>query len=345
MSQPATVFVLDLPDIANGVEVTVVGWVTEKKKRRDHVAMELKDITGSVWMRLEHEAVAALEQRAPISKGVRLRVTGAIGANKRGQPILQSVRAVENLGRISSHLAELDVELREQASRMLLSRACSSAARAFKNKGFIEFDSRVISRRWDVDGLEPVHVIYPGFGGPAVLATSPASQVTDFLISTGVMRAFTASASFSTTYRWAHAPTELRVLVAKSLDMDDAGQEELLLETSNGVLRDLGCRLITGPEDRMPTDDPPPVEGFGQHSIARERCELHVRNSGWTSTVDSVTRVRDSRGAVVAEGHTERLRNGVTIRGLVIYPSVFLESIQTIPARRLRDLGRLNVWV
>ena len=85
---------------------------------------------------------------------LRFRVTAQVTENSNNIRILNEVSNIEVLATPTAELSELDSESRDQASRMLMSRICKDLSDILRSNNFVEFQSRVISKRWDVRGSE-----------------------------------------------------------------------------------------------------------------------------------------------------------------------------------------------
>lgn len=345
-------YIIDIDNCYIGQIVTITGFVEQKRKMRTHLGMYIKDITGEIGVKVSKiEKSGELQWSSDkFHVGTRINITGEVQIGADGKRILDNVSNVEVLGRLNAKLGDLGSEMFEQASRMLMSRICRKAADYLASQKFTEFESRVISTQWVSDGLEPLLVNYPGFGSPAVLTASPATQVLDFLATTLSSRAFTVSTSFSTTFRFENGPADLRVIVAKAIDLDAKSHQYYLLDITKKSLQSLRdnenvkVAEYTGVwPDRI--DKFTEGEKFSADiNLVKYKSDFHVEGDSWDFVVDTIFHIYDKDGMMLAEGAREVVRSGIIISSIVLYPSQMLCALKKAPIRQLRDLGRFNVW-
>lgn len=352
-------FAIDLPKCTIGEFVTITGYVIKKRKFPSYLSVRIKDITGTILVLLDKN----VDLKKPnISQeffhiGTRIRINGRVSTNNEGVRLLKNITDAEVLGKHNARLPELDEEMREQASRMLMSRICRNASQFLNKNKFTELETRVISRKWVEKGLEPLRVLYPGFGSNAVLSTSPSAQVMDFLSTTLVKRAFTVSTSFSTTYRFKSGPADLRVIVAKALDLSEKELQEIIWDLSIHILSKIDDRNIpsinrSSPKTAIDLKWPHTKDqllGVGSKikdplTLVRYSANMVVEGENWTTEIVSILHLINNNGSILVEGATERLGDDVVISSLTVYPSQFLGFLKKAPIRQLRNIGRFNVW-
>lgn len=349
------VYVLDIGKLELGSEVTVTGYVAHCRKHRDSLSVWLRDITGGILVRLPRGQSGEDDPwpKSLFSVGERIAVTGSVDEGRDGGRILHQVSGVQQLGRVHNKLSELDAEMREQASRMLLSRAFASLSTALHKLRFTEFYSRVLSLGSQEPGLEPLKAIYPGFGSPVRLVTSPSAQVMDYLGTTGEKRAFTKSISFSTTFRFPNGSAEIPVVVGKALDLEADELQALLSRLSTRVLDTLEIDAptvssgdgVSSPTSLWGWPEPDLIETDDRRvHLLRFRVSIPVFGKQWQSTIRTIIHLCDSAGRRLAEGAIEELGTQVRISTLTFYPSQYLEGLKSRPGRLLRDLESISVW-
>lgn len=336
----ADYFSPQLSTLESGTPVTVTGYVHAIRKFTEHFAIHLKDPFGTILVTAaRHITNSDSEPAAPARKSDRIRVHGVVAYNSDARPVVVTAEPPILLGSATAKLSELDVAMREQASKVLLAQATRLMAAQLRADSFVEFDTRTISTRWSDEGLEPMRVVYPGFGCPLPLATSPAAQVVDFMNTTGATRAFTCATSFSTTYRFPDAGTELRVVVGKAAGISPAKLVALLRRVIRQTLERVDGQTY-GPDSWL---------GDGTHrsvAIDLRTVDLSsVEADGRSSTRrTSVTQILSPNGAPLAEGYREPLGDAAVLGGFTFYPSNLLPLLSATPARNLEDLRRLRVW-
>jgi hypothetical protein len=320
------VFVNDLNMDGCGRAFTVTGWIVRHKTHRDTVDVELKDATGTVWIRVP--------KGAAVSRGKRIRVTGSLRVNTRNAEAvtLDCSMHPEPVADLDTPYGDLDIDMQEQAARVLLSKTIRVLSDEMEDLRFTPFDSKVISTSLSDHGLEGMQVLYPGFGSAVALVTSPASQIREFLLVTGHSRAFTVGTSFSTTFRSPNAGNEARVVMGLALDMSDDDHERLLEALVQKALSTVGY-----------TDAVVSRDGRGLRLVERDTESIlasevrPVRLHRWVQIVAD-------RGTLIAEGAIERLSERGRLCSVTFYPGQVLSLLERTPTRRLMDLGRPRVW-
>jgi hypothetical protein len=344
-------YATDIGTIDLDEEVSITGYVVKRRVFSTHLSVRVRDITGSILIEVPRVSEGAEDPwpKSMFPEGARISVLGRVKANTEGERLIYATE-VHNLGRIHSRLSELDAEMREQASRMLISRVSSSLSRLLQNQKFVQFRSSVISLNLKEAGLQGLRVAYPGFGSPVSLAISPSAQVMEYLHTTGERRAFTESVSFSTTYRFANGSTEIPVTVSKSLDMDSDQHRRLLGQLATKALDAAGIDLAPstdrvsprtlhgwGPSQRSNADD-------ARFALYEYAVDIPVFGRKWESTVRRIIHVYDNSGTLLMEGAEETIGSNVSIRTVTAYPTQFLQGLTSRPDRRLRDLEQYHIW-
>jgi hypothetical protein len=344
-------YTTDIRTIDLDEEVSITGYVVNRRMFSTHLSVRVRDITGTILIEVPRGSKGAKDPwpRSMFPEGARISVLGRVKANTQGERLIYAAE-VHSLGRIHSRLSELDAEMREQASRMLISRVSSSLARVLQSHKFVQFSASVISLKLTESGLEGLRVAYPGFGSPVSLAISPSAQVMEYLNTTGERRAFTESVSFSTTYRFANGGTEIPVTVGKSLDMDVDQHKRLLGQLANKALDAAGVDVAQN-TDRV---SPKPLRGWGppqrfeaddaRFALYEYSVEIPVLGRNWESTVRRIIHVYDNSGALLMEGAEETIGSNVSIRTVTAYPTQCLQGLTSRPGRRLRDLEQYHDW-
>lgn len=325
---PTLVFVVDLASAREGSILSIAGVVHQHKRVPGGFAIKLKDATGLTW-------VHAHTLDRTVQKGTRLLVTGLARRNLRtGRMVLDCIDGPQVVGDLES-LASADDAFREQASRLLVSRVIEYASSAFSAASFIQVDTRLLSTTSPAIGLEPMQALYPGFGAPVALSTSPASQLRDFIMVTGVGRAFTVSSSFSTSFRFPGAGNEMKVVMGLALNMDRQAHELLARRVVARVLARVGFwSPITEDSPEMPE---------GMRTVEQDSSKA-VRSELWGASLDRWLSIEGPNGDVILEGSLERLGERVRIGSITLYPNQVLALLQTAPTRRLTDLRRIHGW-
>lgn len=340
-------FIFDIPRCSIGQEIVVIGIISDRKVFQDKtLGVTVKDITGKIMCLFESSHPIKIKRSDEIRIHVRVKLTGVVKFNSRNIRVLKDISNLEILGTFDSELSELDSEMREQASRMLMGRICRKVSIFLRAKHFVEFESRLISNRWHEDSLEPLQVIFPGFGTPAFLTTSPAAQVIDFMSTTIVPKAYTISSSFTTSYRFPNGSAETKVIVAKAMNLNLENQEQIILEVSSKILAEFNKTEITStklsgvwPEK---IDGDSSIENQFSHdlNLIRYIANIPVVGKKWNANIDTIIQLLDKDKNILAEGSREHIGNDVIISSITIYPSQFLGLIEKAPFRQLQNLTK-----
>jgi hypothetical protein len=309
--------------------------------------LTVRDITGTTYARLSVEQMRSL---TGLEKYSRLRILGLVGKSKRGTDnVIPQVDFIENLGSLKAPYQDLNAEMKDYASRMFVSRISHATASLLREQGFDEFESKVISSEWVDGGLEPLQVAYPGFGSPAMLATSPNAQVMEFLNATGVNKAFTVALSFTSTYRHPNNSAETKVILAKAFDIAPADLRELSTSVCRRILEKLAI-----PQSSLIVDERLDAVWPKSHAPLAENSTLGIfqynkgigtGGTGWRNMLlESVVHVVSKAGLILMDGAIERIGQR-SVSTLAIYPARFLSLIDSpMPRRRLSDLGQYKSW-
>lgn len=327
-SEPRQVFVHDLNIDGCGGLYTITGWIEKRRNQQDRISVELKDATGKIWVQLPKSGVV-------ISTGKRIRVTGVLRVSTRNSNgfALDCTLQPELVADLDTPYGDIDVHMQEQAARVLQSRTIRVLSDALEDQRFTPFDSKVISTSVSDHGLEGMQVIYPGFGSPVALITSPASQIREFLLVTGQLRAFTVGMSFSTTFRLPNAGNEARIVMGLALDMSDDDHEELLHNLAQKVLSAVGYAgddVVDQCERTLRV-----LQRDTANVVAPRRRSMNLHR--WVQIVAG-------GDALIAEGAIEPLGEDGRLASLTFYPSQVLGLLARTPTRRLMDLGMTRVW-
>jgi hypothetical protein len=261
--------------------------------------------------------------------------------------VISSIKKIEVLGTLKSEFSLLDTELREQASRMLMSRICRRVSKILQDNRFAEFESKLISNRWYEESLEPLQVVYPGFGSPAFLITSPAAQIIDFMTTTIVSRAYTVSSSFTSSYRFKNGSAETKVIIAKSIDLSFEEVELLLTDITYKILNEVNMNNIAIKKyygewpDIIDNEKYYEKQLIDDLNIIEFKTNIPVIGKNWNSNIDVILQIVDREKNILAECSKEKIGNNMIINSLIIYPSQFLGLIEKAPIRNLMNLTKI----
>lgn len=314
-----------------------------KKKNEGHVATKVKDFSGEIFVKIPCKTFESLNLR----KGVHLKISGKIGSSKKGDVIIDQVDDIVPFGLVSSPLEQLPESMRESASQLLLSRICSIICDLLKKEGFFEFETKVVSSNWYNQGLEPLRVIFPGFGMPANLITSPSAQLLGFLKNSLLLRVFTKSLSFTTTYRYPNGASESRIIMAKATDISEARLVELLTLITDSVINsdEIGLNKNEFNLASQPIISADWDERFYEKELTQElnivkfNMNIKVEHDGFSTNIIKLIHVVDNSPLIIAEGSIEEISED-SVSTITFYPDRFLDFLNTPYIRNLRSLSQ-----
>ena len=211
-----------------------------------------------------------------------------------------------------------------------------------KELGFVKINTRIITRSYGNEILEPLLAKYPGYGATAFLSPSPSSQLTEFLAVTLLPRVFTETESITQSYRFPNGPTELPIIMAKAINLTKEDVSNTILGISSKIIKSLSrtkyeLKIITGTWD--------------ENVVRKNKYETNVFVYGvyfanipaigdkWKSVVYIIQRFEDDKGNVLAESAFEKINEEVNIVTITFYPSQYLNWLKKKHRRQL-----LNLW-
>jgi hypothetical protein len=340
-------YVSDLGKRALGEKIAVTGQYLARRDHRDRVVLTVRDITGTTFAKVSFEQMLGL---AGLEKYSRLRILGLAGKSKSGTDnVIPQVDLIENLGTLKVPYQDLNVEMKDYASRLFVSRISHATASLLREQGFDEFESKVISSEWLDGGLEPLQVAFPGFGNPAMLATSPNAQVMEFLNATGVNKAFTIALSFTSTYRHPNNSAETKIILAKALDVAAPDLRELSISVCRRVVDKLAIPqsslIVEENLDAVWPNSISPLTGNSTLGIFQYNIGIATAGTAWRNMLlERVVHVISKAGLILIDGAVERIGQR-SVSTLAIYPARFLSLIDSpMPRRRLSNLGQYKSW-
>lgn len=351
MDAAERVLIIDIANKDDGVAVTISGIVINKyKPEKSLLVVTIKDFSGTIKVNV---ALSNKISQALFWKGTRLQLTGTVTTSlSNGEHRLENISNVlvfsKNDDNTSISIDNLDAEIEQKASQILMSSICRNVSSYLLSAGFIEFESRMISYNWHMDGLEALNVVYPGFGGPVTLTTSPSPQITDFLKTAMVSRAFTITTSFATTFRFKDGATETKVIMAKALDLSETALINHLFNIAQSIIAQFGEKHFSYPSlddvQRLPWEENTQYRLNNTINIVLYETDFEVHNSNYDSRIECVIHIIDIDNNILAEGSLEIINNNLTISTITIYPSQFSGLLKKAPSRQLQELWRKHGW-
>jgi hypothetical protein len=110
------------------------------------------------------------------------------------------------------HPDELNGVFATAASGFFVARLKNTVVQGLVAKGFDELEPRYIHNLRPVGSLEPLQVVFPGYGSPAYLLVSPIPELRAASLVIGITSAFSVARSFSQTVRDGYTSAESLVI-------------------------------------------------------------------------------------------------------------------------------------
>ncbi len=339
-----TVFIIDIPKKELYTKVSLIGHVlTKKDYNNGSYGIKIRDITGTIWCNTSQKKLYN-----SICKQGRINIFGEIIINSRNIKVI-NVSNIIVLETPNTSFYLLDSEMKEQSAKMLMTRIIKNTSTLLLKFGYIEFESKLVSRQLPEDNsLEPLLVKYSGFGMPARLIISPSAQVIEFLETT-LSRCFTLSTSFTQSYRLPDTPSEFKVLVAKSLNMTEEEQEQIMKDIMQKILSEISEINLQSVWKKYMGVWPDKIEStnYLQKKFDNEinlicfDSDIPVVGKRWNTKIKKIYHIVDKERNILMEGAREFISEESIICTITLYPSQFLRLIKNAPTRQIKNLDKL----
>ena len=343
-------FVIDIPNKSDGQEVSLAGIVEGKNiiRKLNIATIRLRDITGSITVKMDIDTFTQNQTSFHVKN--RIKFNGVVSdekdKNDNIRRVIKNIKDIEVVFSLNEAFPGNEYRIGEKESLLLLSRIINIASRELQKSHFFEFESKLLSTYSKDDGLESLHVVYPGFGAPAALITSPAPQVIEFLLTSFLDRAFTVSTSFASSYRFPNFGAETKVIVAKAFNLSFDEYKRLIYQISKAIFNHLGKNIeniepheING--GKWENNDATTYVLEGKLNCILYDANIPVHQKNWHTKVEAIHHIVDDKEILLIEGARESLNN-IMISTIVIYPTQFLSALKKNPMRRIRDLWRIG---
>ncbi len=309
----------------------------------------LRDVTGIVQLTANHEHFSdeAWAEVMKIRTGNLVTASGTITRAKRGDPtILLNATPIVRETVLDSPISGGQVDYPHVGTQIFVARLRNRASEFLRDMGYLEIEPKLISADWQTEGVEPLELVYPGFGASAYLVPTPATQLIDALIATGSGAVFAQSRCFSTTYRDEKSSHESVIVTARAVGLDGEAHYRRLTECvayTFGELKTLPQaglfpieewrrRMVDAPlsSDRADDVKKPTLIVYRSPSIGRSK--------GGIAVVELCRLVWPPR-RTIAEGSRELLDNGLALASMVLHVERMASLLRDVPFRHLRNLG------
>lgn len=330
------------------IRAKLQGIVTRVDPHGGIIFFKLYDGTDSIQLiadRKKYDEVG-WESIRSIKRLVRLSVDSTVGVSRSGviSIILQKVPAQTpefNFDILPDSLTEP----RTIESQIFLARLRTRASRFFADQEFVELEPNFISAFWEVTGLEPLKVDYPGFGGPVYLVPSPAPQLLRALVVTGKQKIFSISRCFTTSYRDSASSYQSLILCAKEIggtldQIINVGVEAIRTILSDIATRPLGVSFLIETWPIIELNWPPKPTAL---KITNPQIHVFKEFTNDKVLIDreiNIFRICWPPDFVLAEGAAETLEGSVILSSLTLHIERMVLLIQSDPSlRRLWNEG------
>lgn len=325
----------DIGKLSLRTKVRIAGTITKKTKPPKGIIIYLTDITGTIIVSVEKKRIG--EQRSLLQVNRRVRIYGSVAKDQQGKRIISEVDRVESISEIGN---SDDIDILDQGALFLTSKIVNKIRAELESRDYQEITTRVISRYLGEEILEPLLVKFPGFGSEAYLSPSPSSQLSKFLTVTLVPKVFTETISFTTSYRFKNASSEMPLLMAKAINMSETEEKDLIIGITKTVFMELLDQSMN--IKYMEGDWTEIVDNYisqnDSYTYGSYKANIPVVGQKWNSIVETILRLTDDEGNTLVEGTHEAISEKATLSTFAFYPSQYLNIVKKAPRRILQNL-------
>ena len=203
---------------ASLLEASLIGRVIRRNSKGGIIFFSLYDPSGVIECKADKSNFSVeiwdTEIRA-IRRGDRISVRGPVETQifrGHAQPILDIYQAQRILAGDTQQIDDIVGSLSVITSGFFMARLKRRVAGDLIDRKFEEFEPRYIRNSKPQGPLEPLQVIYPGYGSPAYLLVSPVRDLRSVSLITGVPKVFSVVRVFSQTIRDGYTSAESLVI-------------------------------------------------------------------------------------------------------------------------------------
>lgn len=345
-------FIIDVGNKRLGEQVSLAGIVDEKYLNRGKgtACIFLRDITGRIKVIMSEDLFNL--HREAFHKGNRISLVGIVGSEldreNRSLNIIKDISQIQTLGLVAMLQvgSEIDDRIKEKEALLLLSKIIEVCSKKLQSHNFVRFESKLLSTHSDQEGLESLQVIYPGFGAPAALITSPAPQVIEFMLVSFLDRAFTVATSFASSYRFPNSGAEMEVVVAKATNLYFEAYKALIFDIAKCILAEFSVsktpiEIQEYDGGKWENIDSLDFSFSKRLNYIEFEANIPVHQKNWHAKIESIHQIVDDENNLLLEGARENLGR-TTISTITVYPTQFLATLKKNPMRTIRNLWRIG---
>ena len=334
------------------VNAELRGLITKVRDMGKIIFFDLRDATGLVQLLGNRRNIPEEEWESvqKIKPGMRVWVAGSIGRTKAGQATVFLNRApqLKDLT-FESSVGSATPEYAQVGNQMFVARLRNRAAEFWREQGYLEIEPKYISTRWSSQGVEPLQIVYPGFGASAYLAPTPATQLLEALVVTGADAVFATGRLFSTTFRDEKSSAESLIVSARTIGPSHPqhlqlakqcveftfGNLETFPEAGLAGLNEWREVQLTGERDnsRSQTVIVPTLEIYEMPTFVRAESQGKIL---------TLFRLVWPPSRTIAEGATEQIGDDLILASTTVHIERMASLLRDLPVRQIRNLGIRN---
>lgn len=338
-----SVFAVDLSDYI-GSKVAIRGVVNDKFKnpKFDFGKVIIADITGEIVLHMNYETFQ--KNKDCFWKGNCIGCRGIVKRIVKDNLCKLVVTDIENVEVVFSSKYRDDYIITEKESMLFLSRIVNSCCRFLRDNDFQEIETKLISTYSVDDGLSPLKVVYPGFGEPVFLSTSPSPQLLDFLLTSYLDRVFTVSTSFSPTYRFPGMGTAEKIVATKFLKLKTGTINDFLIQLLKFLLSEFKIEKSIDEHSLKWGDTFIPPKESDSYYFLKYETNMPVHRNNIHTSITEIYHIIDSNGTLIIEATSETLLQNEKVQFFttILYPNQFLSTIHKKPLKPMRNLWRVG---
>lgn len=201
------------------------GMITRVNRRGGICFFRFRDATGSIQVVVERSScdLETWGLVAVLKLMDRVLVFGDIALTRPPHNVLSVfLRECKLLipRRAADRVDNLDPAERGLTAQVFLARLRKQATGFFEEHEYVELEPSFLASYAPSTSIEPLRVVFPGYGADALLAPSPAMQLMEALLLTGYSKLFSVSRCFSAVVRDGYTSAESLILSALILGAD-----------------------------------------------------------------------------------------------------------------------------
>jgi len=328
---------------------------------RDHgkiIFVMLRDITGVIQIILRKDALPEQEwKRAKEIRNLdRIRIKGVSGFSKTGalSVFAEKVEIIMKKETAATIFTIDEQDSRTLTGQFLLARLQEKACEWMRENGYVEFVPYYITSSRISSHLEPLEVVFPGWGSNAYLIVSPSGQLLKAL-TVADTKVFCVSRVFSQMVRDGYTSAESMILCAQCFEPNENEMERL----GELLIKSIFVNLYTMPdlvvkdwlrsdrnwqiEERDFLDENPSLvkTKMPKIQVCDDTRNALQREINEKAKVQRFFRILWPENVILVEGHIGRVE-AVKVGGLVVHLERMIPLLRNVPLRFMRKEHSAN---